>query len=80
MPRQFTTYYRRPGAEHITHRFIAGTLPQLVAYYDALIEAGMQYFIVSGDGETLRLLAERVIPELIPIGAGEPAGEDETRS
>jgi alkanesulfonate monooxygenase SsuD/methylene tetrahydromethanopterin reductase-like flavin-dependent oxidoreductase (luciferase family) len=64
MPRQFTTRYRRPGAEHIAHRFVAGTPPQLVAYYQALVAAGMRYFIVSGDGETLRLLAEEVIPHL----------------
>ena len=46
---------------------MAGTPPQFVAYYRALLDAGMRYFIVGPDGdpETVRLLAEAVVPYLV---------------
>jgi alkanesulfonate monooxygenase SsuD/methylene tetrahydromethanopterin reductase-like flavin-dependent oxidoreductase (luciferase family) len=45
----------------------AGTPEEAVRHYQALAEAGMQYFVavvpVSGDHETLQLLGEQVLPE-----------------
>ena len=45
---------------------VAGTPPQLVAYYRALAGVGMRYFIVhcSREAETLRLLGEAVVPHV----------------
>ena len=45
---------------------VAGTPPQLVAYYRRLVGAGMRYFIVSclSDMETLRILAQEVMPQV----------------
>lgn len=46
---------------------VAGTPADAVTYYERLIRAGLQYFIAfvyGNDVETLRLLAEEVIPEL----------------
>jgi len=46
---------------------LIGTPREAVAYYQALTDAGMQYFVAfvyGADLETPRLLAERVIPEL----------------
>lgn len=46
---------------------VAGTPEEIVAYYRALVEAGMQYFIAAlpeFDVETLRLLGREVIPAL----------------
>ncbi len=59
---------------------VGGTPRELVAYYQAFVDAGVQYFIaMSPSLETMRLLAERVIPELVPAGLPAPAGEGETR-
>lgn len=51
------------------HNFVvAGTPDDAVAYYRALVKAGIQYFIVgtldAADEETIRLLAEQVIPHV----------------
>ena len=66
LPRRLTAHYRIPSIEHVANVTVAGTPPQLVAYYRALVDAGMRYFIVGPDGdpETLRLLAEEVVPHL----------------
>ncbi len=46
----------------------AGTPEQAVSYYQALAAAGIQYFIVelldAADEETMRLLAEQVVPQV----------------
>jgi len=45
----------------------AGTPDEAIAYFHDLVDAGMRYFLVSirdGDPESLRLLAERVVPAL----------------
>ena len=45
----------------------AGMPDEAIAHYQALADAGMQYFLAvvsRNDVETVRLLAERVIPEL----------------
>jgi len=48
---------------------VTGTPDELCSYYQALIEAGVRYFIVGlfgNDLETVRLLARWVVPQLIP--------------
>ena len=46
---------------------VGGTPRELIAYYQTLVDAGMQYFVaMSPSPDTMRLLAERVIPELVP--------------
>ena len=46
---------------------VGGTPRELVAYYQALVDAGMQYFVAMNPSpDTMRLLAQRVIPELVP--------------
>jgi alkanesulfonate monooxygenase SsuD/methylene tetrahydromethanopterin reductase-like flavin-dependent oxidoreductase (luciferase family) len=48
---------------------VAGTPSEVIPYYQALVDCGVQYFMVgvySQDRETLSLLAEEVIPALIP--------------
>jgi alkanesulfonate monooxygenase SsuD/methylene tetrahydromethanopterin reductase-like flavin-dependent oxidoreductase (luciferase family) len=58
---------------------VGGTPRELVAYYQAFVDAGLQYFVaMSPSLETMRLLAEHVIPELVPAGPPTPAGGDET--
>jgi alkanesulfonate monooxygenase SsuD/methylene tetrahydromethanopterin reductase-like flavin-dependent oxidoreductase (luciferase family) len=57
--------------EHLRNWFgpglLAGTPRELIDYYRGRVAAGMQYFVVSPrDDETLRLLAEKVMPELQP--------------
>jgi len=66
LPRRLTAYYRLPSLEHVANVTVAGTPRQLVAYYRALIAAGVRYFVVVpyGDSETVRLLAEAVAPHL----------------
>lgn len=47
---------------------LAGTPRDAVSYYQALADAGIQYFVVetldAADEETIRLLAEQVVPEI----------------
>jgi alkanesulfonate monooxygenase SsuD/methylene tetrahydromethanopterin reductase-like flavin-dependent oxidoreductase (luciferase family) len=65
---------------------VAGTPSEVIAHYERLIQAGLQYFIAfvyGNDLETVRLLAEAVIPEVRHSTAAaeikEPAG-DRTRA
>lgn len=55
MPRQVTAHLS--GGLDIRYVTVAGTPPQLIAYYQRLVDAGMRYFIVScgSDLETLPL-------------------------
>ena len=70
LPRRLTSYYRLPSLEHVANIAVAGTPPQFVAYFRALIDAGMRYFVVGPEGDpetvrlTVRLLAEAVMPHL----------------
>jgi len=47
---------------------VAATPPQAIAHYQALADAGIQYFVIqlpnAADQETMRLFAEQVIPHL----------------
>ena len=65
-PRRFTAHSRIPSVEHVATMTVAGPPPQPLAYYQALVDAGMRYFIVSygRDDETLRLLARDVAPHV----------------
>jgi hypothetical protein len=50
---------------YVRPSLLAGTPDDVVPYYQSLVKAGMQYFISTireNDFETLRLLAQRVIP------------------
>jgi alkanesulfonate monooxygenase SsuD/methylene tetrahydromethanopterin reductase-like flavin-dependent oxidoreductase (luciferase family) len=47
--------------------FMAGTPRQVASYYQALVDAGAQYFVIqvdSRDFETLELLAREVVPHV----------------
>ena len=46
---------------------VAGTPSEVIAHYTPLVRAGLQHFLAfvfGNDMDTLRLLAERVVPEL----------------
>jgi alkanesulfonate monooxygenase SsuD/methylene tetrahydromethanopterin reductase-like flavin-dependent oxidoreductase (luciferase family) len=59
---------------------VGGTPQELVAYYQAFVDAGLQYFVAMNPSlETMRLLAERVIPELVPAEPPATVGEAGTR-
>lgn len=48
---------------------LLGTPREAIAHYQALVDAGVQYFLVAvqgNDTETVRLLAEQVMPEVRP--------------
>jgi alkanesulfonate monooxygenase SsuD/methylene tetrahydromethanopterin reductase-like flavin-dependent oxidoreductase (luciferase family) len=84
LPRRLTAYYRSPSIEHVANVTVAGTPPQLVAYYRALIAAGLRYFVVSpsGDPETVRLMADAVVPQLVSAerdGRARAAGAPDER-
>ena len=69
MPRQFTTQYAVPSPTPIRYVLVAGTPLQVTAYYRSLVEAGIRYFIVQcrSDGETIRLLAEKVMRDVSSV-------------
>jgi alkanesulfonate monooxygenase SsuD/methylene tetrahydromethanopterin reductase-like flavin-dependent oxidoreductase (luciferase family) len=49
---------------------VVGTPAQIAAYYQGLVDAGMEYFVVqtldAADVETIELLAREVIPAVLP--------------
>jgi len=54
---------------------VAGTPRDVILYFRTLVEAGMRYFITfiyPKDIETVRLLAEHVVPEVVATGAAGP--------
>ena len=59
-------YYPEGLNEEQRSSRVVGTPEQIAAYYQALVDAGMQYFVVqildAGDAETIELLAREVIP------------------
>jgi hypothetical protein len=72
-PRRVTVHHTFPSLEAVPYATVAETPPQLVARCRALIGARMRYLIVryGHDEETLRLLAEAVMPHLTTPQAGE---------
>ena len=68
-PRRLRVPIGLPSLGPASATLVADTPPQLVAYYRALVEAGMRYFIVhcSREAETLRLLGEAVVPHVTAV-------------
>lgn len=62
-------YY--PEGINVEQRFsrVVGTPAQVSAYYQSLVDAGMEYFVVqildAADTETIELLAHEVIPRVL---------------
>jgi alkanesulfonate monooxygenase SsuD/methylene tetrahydromethanopterin reductase-like flavin-dependent oxidoreductase (luciferase family) len=66
----------RATREHFAPSTMAGTPRDVIRYFRTLVEAGMQYFITfiyPKDVETVRLLAEQVVPEVVATGAATPS-------
>ena len=63
-------YYPEGINEEQRFSRVVGTPSQVAAYYQALVDAGMEYFVVqtldAGDTETIELLAHEVIPRVQP--------------
>ncbi len=63
-------YYPAGVSEEQRYSRVATTPAGAIAYYQALVDAGMQYFVVqsldAADEETFRLLAEEVAPRVRP--------------
>ena len=63
-------YYPEGINEEQQFSRVVGTPAQVAAYYQSLVEAGMQYFVVqtldAADTETIELLAREVIPRIKP--------------
>lgn len=63
-------YYPEGVNEEQRYSRVATTPEGAIAYYQALADAGMQYFVVqtldAGDEETIRLLATEVAPQVRP--------------
>lgn len=63
-------YY--PAGINEEQRFsrVVGTPAQVATYYQSLVDAGMEYFVVqtldAADTETIELLAREVIPRILP--------------
>jgi alkanesulfonate monooxygenase SsuD/methylene tetrahydromethanopterin reductase-like flavin-dependent oxidoreductase (luciferase family) len=58
-----------------TESIVAGTPDEVIAHYAPLVRAGLQQFLAmvyGSDIDTVRLLAERVVPELRDLQAGIP--------
>ena len=63
LDRYVPTFVRQITTESI----VAGTPDEVIAHYDPLVRAGLQHFLAmvyGSDIDTVRLLAERVVPEL----------------
>jgi alkanesulfonate monooxygenase SsuD/methylene tetrahydromethanopterin reductase-like flavin-dependent oxidoreductase (luciferase family) len=64
--------YYYPDGINEEQRFsrVVGTPAQVAAYYQRLVDAGMEYFVVqtldATDVETIELLAREVIPAVLP--------------
>ena len=60
--------YVPPWVRELSHdALVAGTPTEVIAHYERLVRAGLQYFIAfvyGNDLETIRLLAEEVMPEV----------------
>jgi alkanesulfonate monooxygenase SsuD/methylene tetrahydromethanopterin reductase-like flavin-dependent oxidoreductase (luciferase family) len=67
-------YYPNGLNEEQQHSRVIGTPGQVAAYYQGLVDAGMQYFVVqtldATDVETIELLAREVVPLVAPKRIG----------
>jgi alkanesulfonate monooxygenase SsuD/methylene tetrahydromethanopterin reductase-like flavin-dependent oxidoreductase (luciferase family) len=63
-------YYPEGINEEQQFSRVVGTPAQVAAYYQSLVDAGMEYFVVqtldAADSETIELLAHAVIPRVLP--------------
>ena len=63
-------YYPEGINEEQRYSRVVGTPAQVVAYYQSLVDAGMEYFVVqtldAADTETIELLAREVMPRVLP--------------
>jgi alkanesulfonate monooxygenase SsuD/methylene tetrahydromethanopterin reductase-like flavin-dependent oxidoreductase (luciferase family) len=62
-------YYPQGLNEEQRHSRVVGSPAQVAAYYQALVDAGMQYFVVqvqdAADVETVELFAREVMPRIV---------------
>ena len=74
---KLTHYYPEGINEEQEYSRVVGTPEQVAAYYQALVNAGMEYFVVqtldAADIETIELLAREVIPRVLPASQLSPA-------
>ena len=62
-PRVLHTHHPLPTPDKIPFIIVAGTTEEATAYFRVLVDAGVRYVIVRPhDTETVRLLAEQVMP------------------
>ena len=63
-------YYPEGINEEQRFSRVVGTPAQVTAYYQSLVDAGMEYFVVqsldAADTETIELLAREVMPRVLP--------------
>jgi alkanesulfonate monooxygenase SsuD/methylene tetrahydromethanopterin reductase-like flavin-dependent oxidoreductase (luciferase family) len=63
-------YYPEGINEEKQFSRVVGTPAQVAAYYQSLVDAGMEYFVVqtldAADTETIELLAREVMPRVLP--------------
>ena len=69
-------YYPEGINEEQRFSRVVGTPAQVAAYYQSLVDAGIEYFVVqtldAADTETIELLAREVMPRILPAShAGE---------
>jgi alkanesulfonate monooxygenase SsuD/methylene tetrahydromethanopterin reductase-like flavin-dependent oxidoreductase (luciferase family) len=66
-------YYPNGLNEEQQHSRVVGTPEQVAAYYQGLVNAGMQYFVVqildAADLETVDLLAKELVPRVLAVKA-----------
>jgi len=78
---KLTHYYPEGINEEQQYSRVVGTPEQVAAYYQALVNAGMDYFVVqtldAADIETIQLLAREVIPRVLPASQLSPAARHE---
>ena len=69
-------YYPAGLSDYHRRTRIVGSPDQIVTYYQALADAGIQYFVIqtqdAADVETIHLLATEVMPRLRPSSATSP--------
>ncbi|HET7094348.1 MAG TPA: hypothetical protein VFI22_12740 [Thermomicrobiales bacterium] len=66
-------YYPHGLNEEQRQSRVIGAPAEVVAYYQALVDLGMQYFVVqvqdAADVETIELFAREVMPRIVPRAA-----------
>jgi alkanesulfonate monooxygenase SsuD/methylene tetrahydromethanopterin reductase-like flavin-dependent oxidoreductase (luciferase family) len=77
---KLTHYYPEGINEEQQFSRVVGTPAQVAAYFQTLVDAGMEYFVVqtldAADSETIELLAREVIPRVLPASDSVSAARD----